>query len=256
MSLLRAMFQAPGTLMARLLKAEEFVDKYAEQAAYRMIVGRLNSSRLTWRAAARENMRGALVYRALEQELEGPVGARVRELIAENAKLIRTLPKTVAAHVAEELADRATKGERATADLPALIGHVARWRARLIARTETSKASTALTQARAENLGLEWYLWRTSVDKRVRQSHRRMTEVLVSWNDAPSPEELIGEKSTLGHYHAGNAPNCRCYPEPLLRLDQVRWPHKVYTGGAVRWLTLAQFRYLNGLEKGEILLAA
>lgn len=58
---------------------------------------------------------------------------------------------------------------------------------------------------------------------RVRKSHRIMEGVLVNWNMPPSPERLAGEKD-VGNYHAGNIWNCRCYPEPLISVDDIRWP--------------------------------
>jgi hypothetical protein len=70
-----------------------------------------------------------------------------------------------------------------------------------------------------------------------------MAGVLVHWDDPPAPEILAGEKSE-GHYDAGDIYNCRCSAEPLLRYDQVAWPAKVYHGGVVRRMTLAQFRRL------------
>ena len=167
---------------------------------------------------------------------------------------LSSLPKTIAATMAEHIASQAREGKRATASIPALAMHVARSRARLIARTETSKATTALTRARAEELDLQWYLWRTSEDQRVRLAHRRMSNVIFNWESPPAPEKLVGEKSTAGHYHAGNIWNCRCYPEPLLRFDQTSWPHKVYINGAIRMMTLAVFRNLN--KKNRLGLAA
>jgi hypothetical protein len=35
-----------------------------------------------------------------------------------------------------------------------------------------------------------------------------MDRVVIPWGNAPSPERLIGERSTLGSYHAGECPNC------------------------------------------------
>ena len=50
--------------------------------------------------------------------------------------------------------------------------------ARLIARTEVSKTTTALTKARCNNLDIHWYVWRTAEDgNRVRKSHRIMNGV-------------------------------------------------------------------------------
>ena len=118
----------------------------------------------------------------------------------------------------------------------------------LIARTETSKTSTALTRARSEELHLPAYVWRTSKDGRVRPSHRLMDGVICFWNDPPAPEALLGIKSTLGHYCCGDAPNDRCYPEPLLRLDAVSWPHKVFAGGSIQSMTRAAFAGVAGSE--------
>lgn len=68
-----------------------------------------------------------------------------------------------------------------------------------------------------------------------------MSGVLVSWDDPPAPEDLfplIGKngkryKSTLGHYHAGCCPNCRCYAEPVIDLDMFNWPMRIYRGGSI-----------------------
>ena len=113
--------------------------------------------------------------------------------------------------------------------------------AKLIARTEVSKTTTALTRARSENLGINWYVWRTALDgDRVRKSHRNMEGVLVRWSEPPSPEKLVGEKD-VGNYHAGNIWNCRCYPEPLLEPDDVRWPHRVYMQGTIQSIAKQKF---------------
>ena len=44
-------------------------------------------------------------------------------------------------------------------------------RAKLSARTETSKANAAVTEMRAREIGSNWYFWRSSHDERVRHSH-------------------------------------------------------------------------------------
>lgn len=105
------------------------------------------------------------------------------------------------------------------------------------------RACAAGEQARAKNLGLNWYVWRTCKDNRVRPSHRIMDDVLVPYSNPPAPETLIGERSQ-GHYHARAAIDCRCVQLPLLDPSDVRWPHKVYWGGLVQTMTLRQFRRL------------
>jgi hypothetical protein len=63
----------------------------------------------------------------------------------------------------------------------------------------------------------------------------------------PSPEALIGEKSTLGRCGPGMSPNCRCVPSVLLSADDVSWPRRVYSAGSLRTMTRAQFQKFTGV---------
>lgn len=238
----------PDARKVKVLSSAEWIQRFAWQAAQRMIVGRLTASQRTWRAAARESMKGQLLYKALQQELQGDVGIRMRELIQENATLISSLPLEVAQRVNRMIAVRQQKGLRAvTAE--SLIPGVVKWKARLIARTEVSKATTALTQARAESLGLDYFIWETSQDQRVRRSHQKMQGVLVNWRELPSPEKLAGERNSPAPYAAGNIYNCRCYPAPLVRLEQVQWPHRTFFNGKIQYLTLAKFKQISNIQQ-------
>jgi intein/homing endonuclease len=188
-----------------------FFEDASAAIASRMATQLRASNARSWREAARKGSRGLQIYRALEEEMETGVGDRVREIIAENARLIRSIPQQIQEQVTREIYRAEMAGarhERIAEYLQRRIPHLSRTKAALIARTETSKSATALTRARAENLGLTWYQWETSRDARVRRSHAVLQGVLVSWGDPPSPERLVGERSTLGKYHAGNAPNC------------------------------------------------
>lgn len=228
-----------------LLSDSQWLEAFAKQAAQRMVTGTLAATARSWRAAAREGMLTPRLYTALQSELQTNVGTRYYQLIEENAKLISSLPAEVAKLAVMRAARREQEGERADGSF--LLGYVTRAHAQLIARTETSKATTALTQARSEDLGLPWYVWQTSRDQRVRESHQFMQGVLVRWDDAPSPERLVGDRS-YGAYAAGNIFNCRCYPEPLIRLTQVQWPHKTFYGGKVQIMTLAAFKRINNIQ--------
>jgi hypothetical protein len=68
-----------------------------------------------------------------------------------------------------------------------------------------------------------------------------MQGVLIRWSDPPAPEQLKGIKSTLGHYHAGDAPNDRCYAAPLIDVDRINWPHKVYVNSQIIMMTRSRF---------------
>jgi hypothetical protein len=235
---------------ANLLSASEFLQKYAEQAAVRMITGLYVRGARTWREAARQSGKTAQMYRALQYEMSGPVGQRVRELVREQAALISTFPENVAEAVALRAAAQQQAGGRSRelARTDGLLLRVAHSRARLIARTQVSKASAALTRARSEALYLPWYVWKGSLDQRERLSHRKMEDVLFRFDDPPSPELLVGLKSQ-GHYNAGDIYNCRCYPETLVTTRQISWPHRVYYGGKIQRMTLAHFNRINQLQE-------
>src|SRR6185437_1153848 len=87
-------------------------------------------------------------------------------------------------------------------------GEVSKSKATLIARTETGRALTALTQARAETVGSTSYVWRTVKDSDVRLSHKQMEGKVVDWDSPPTLDGLTG--------HAGSLPNCRCFAEPII----------------------------------------
>ena len=226
----------------------DFFKEFALAAVSRMITGYAIEGARTWREAATKSMRGRMIYEALQQEMQGEVGLTVRELILRNAELISTFPQDIAENITDYINKGYQSGIRAeemSREIQARFPKIAESRVNLIARTESSKASTALTQARSQSLSLDWYLWRTSKDARVRPSHNRMEGILISWKEPASPERLNHEKRSYGNYAPGNLFFCRCYPEPLIYIDQVSWPHKVYTAGSVRSMTRAAFEKLN-----------
>lgn len=226
---------------------EAFIRAAAELIARRMITGVAVQNAKSWREAARRSFQSRRIYEALRFEMGGPVGVRVSELINENARLISSLPDQAARKTAEWIGAQQRRGLRASEIAQILerrLPEVTQSRIRLIARTEVSKAETALTQARSENLGITWYEWATSEDSRVRPAHRLLDRVLVAWNDAPAPEQLAGEQS-YGHYHAGGIFNCRCIALPLVSVNEVQWPHKIYHRGRLFWITRPEFERLR-----------
>ena len=199
----------------------------------------------SWREAAAKSQKSRELYRLLQHEMQGPVGIQVQRLIQDNAGYISSVPLDAARVLVDEVARAQQSGARASTIskmLKTRFPQLLKSRVHLISRTETAKASTALTQARCEELSLDWYVWKTSEDQRVRESHRKMDGVLCSWVDPPDPEALVGVKSTLGHYAAGSCPNCRCLIMPLLSIDDIGWPKKVYSNGAIHTLTKTQFK--------------
>lgn len=222
-------------------------EKFVYSAVKRMVTPLEVGNMKTWRQAAKKATKGRYLYSLLIEELKQGKDLVIRDQIVENVNLIKTLPTDVAQKVVKDIAEETLKGLRAESVEKIIrekTDQHARASARLIARTETAKTQSALTKARCEELGLKWYVWRTSLDgNRVRKSHQIMEGVLVSWSDPPSPEALAGEKS-VGNYHAGNIWNCRCYSEPLIEIDDVQWPHKVYTQGQIQMVSKKEFMEL------------
>lgn len=138
------------------------------------------------------------------------VGATTQERIAANVSLILSIVTHSREKVAEIVQESLISGTRAEALAKEIekAGEVSAARARVIAATEVSKAGTALTKARAEEVGSEGYIWRTARDGDTRASHRVMEGRFVKWSEPPTIDNMTG--------HAGEFPNCRCYAEPVI----------------------------------------
>jgi SPP1 gp7 family putative phage head morphogenesis protein len=224
----------------------------AYNIARRMVEEAAHENMKSWRAAAMKSTRAAKLYRMLQEEIKrtgiGPILDRAASV---NANLISSLPGDIARHITERASTLQKQGKRAPEiekELRSLAPRLTKSRIELIARTEIGKAETDLTRARAEEIGLDWYQWLTSQDVRVRPSHRNMNDVLVAWSDPPQPEELIRERSTLGHYHAGCCPRCRCIAAPVADLNEISWPARVYTGGTITRMARLRFAKLAGIK--------
>ena len=200
----------------------------------------------TWRQAAQKAGRGSEIYSRILLDLKSPTGGVFSLKLRENADLIKTFPTDLASSLNAYIAQQTNVGRRSGDILTDLLKRYpdeAKSRLHLIARTEVSKTQTALVQSRAQSLGLHWYVWQTSEDARVRNSHAHMQGVLVKWSDPPNPEALDpkGKEKPYGKYHAGDTFNCRCYPEPVVNIDFVDFPAKVYYGGVIAKMTRKQF---------------
>ena len=232
--------------MLKRLSNSPILKDYSEKVALKMVTQLFMDAGKTWRTAASVNSRGRTIYEAIRKELSGQIGGSFYFQVKRNAEIIRTVPLKTANRLTNYIAEEANKGRRATdiaEDIRKRFPVSTESNINLIARTEVSKTSTALTQARSEDIGLAWYIWRTSEDSRVRNSHEHMEDVLIKWTDPPSPERLVDEKS-VGLYHAGCVFNCRCYPEPVIDIKDIQFPHKVYSGGGIKRMTRKQFEQI------------
>ena len=208
-----------------------------------------------WREAAEKSQRSQYLYSLLKEELKGSVGRRFDELVLTQASHISDIPTEVAEKLSGEIAVLQQQGSRPETIVRLLTTRfptLAMSKIKLLSRTGVSSSATLLTRARSEELDLPWFQWYTSEDQRVRPSHRNMNGVLCAWEDLPSPEALIGQKPTLGHYAPGDCPNCRCGPLPLLTIEDVYKTGservRVYSHGVIKFMTRIQFTRFSGIE--------
>lgn len=188
-----------------LRRYAETIGPWAKAAAANMASHVDRSNLQVWQAASGKISDG------LRRQLTTAVnGETLSEIIKRNAQLIKDLPVGAADKIAD-LAGQATTGGMRAETLEKRIqamGDIGEIKAKRIALTEVSKASTSLTKVRAGVVGSEGYIWRTARDGDVRDSHARMEGKFVRWDE---PQMLDGFRC-----HAGEAPNCRCYPEPVI----------------------------------------
>lgn len=194
-----------GTIESALRTYAHTLEPWAESVAEQMLqeVGRRDA-----RVWARISQRMGASLR--EQIASTPLGGLYRALMREQVGLITSLPLDAAQRVHELATGTLYSGARAPTLVDEIMrtGEVTRSRAMSIARTEVSRAATTLTQARAEYVGSDGYIWRTAADGDVRPSHRKMEGKFVRWSSPPTLDNLTG--------HAGALPNCRCFPEVVL----------------------------------------
>lgn len=199
------------TINQLLRRYAEALTPWAERAAASMLEDVNRRDAQAWAEHAEE------MSRALKIELRtAPTGEAMQELMAEQVTLIKSIPLDAAQRVHELTLAGLEDGTRAR-EISAEIqrsGEVAKSRADLIARTEVSRTASTLTQARAEHIGSEGYIWRTAGDGDVREDHRELEGTYVRWDSPP-----IADKRTGRRAHAGCIYGCRCYPEPVFPKD-------------------------------------
>ena len=189
---------------------------WAKSAARRMVAEVAARSDAQWRKVAAE-------MGANFRELFGSddrIGVRYRQLQAEQVELITSIPRDAALRVHELIRNGFLAGKRFTEIVPEIQrgGDVSKSKSNTIARTETGRVVTNLTQARAESVGSEGYQWATVRDRAVRPSHKAMEGKFVRWDQPPTLDGITA--------HAGAGINCRCYCIPLVPMDLAQTKNK------------------------------
>lgn len=120
---------------------------------------------------------------------------------------------------------------------------------KLLARDQMGKLNGQITQAQMEEVGLDLYVWSTSADDRVRDSHAVMEGLLCRWDDASvcsydNGKTWVDRPSGAVELHPGQDIQCRCvglafYPELVSEIKDV--PMNELTEGLSDVQDLPQF---------------
>jgi SPP1 gp7 family putative phage head morphogenesis protein len=185
------------------------VKPWARAYATRMVAEADARNRHQWFKAS------AAISAGLEREINAaPVEWAMRALVDTQVDLIGSLPTEAARKVAMWTREGLVKGQRHEAIRERIlneIGTVTRARAELIARTETARVASVLTQARALSVGSTHYRWLATMDARTRPDHRRLHGQIFAWVNPPVSDERTGIRANPGCIW-----NCRCVAVPIL----------------------------------------
>lgn len=150
--------------------------------------------------------------------VSGAVGDVVSAAVKENVALIKSIPAKYFEQI-QGATMRSIQTGRGMADLqPEIqrIGGVTKERAALIARDQTSKATTAINRARMKGLGIRKFEWLHSYGgKHPRPLHKDVLNGKVfSLDDPPVIDDRTGERGLPGQLI-----NCRCRMVPVISFE-------------------------------------
>lgn len=97
-----------------------------------------------------------------------------------------------------------------TKEIKELLGPKTKARAALLARDQTLTLNAQITRTRQQNVGITEYVWTTSGDERVRDTHAELDGTVQRWDDPPETSE-DGRRN-----HPGEDFQCRCTAFPVL----------------------------------------
>lgn len=163
---------------------------------------------------------------------------RVNELTVSNIQLIKSIRTQYLDKVQNAVMQAMVQGSlnKDLAEQLKKLGKDVESRAMLIARDQSSKLNAALTRARHEEVGIKKYMWSTSGDERVRESHAEKDGQIFEYTNPPADTG-----------HPGHDVNCRCVQIPVLDVEQEKQITEQYEVDKVKEvISPSQYRYHVG----------
>lgn len=203
----KGVVSSSSELTNALRRYAELIEPWAKRITASFIQEVAQRDANAWESAAKE------IGQSLRTEIHSArLTPAMEQLQREQVTLIKSLSTEAADRVHRLTLEGLTEGTRAKEVAREIMktGQVTANRAMLIARTETGRTATAVTEVRARHIGSEGYFWRTAEDADVREIHKKLAGTFHRWTEPPVSGEN-GERS-----HPGAIYNCRCYAEPVL----------------------------------------
>lgn len=236
---------------ASSLSASKAYNEFAKKFAIELSKKGLTKERGLWRKYYRAAKK--LGYIALHKTWVAFEAEQLSKAVHHNFTLIKSIPeytlKILEHRYTSTLIEEVAKGKLSRGSFERELKSHGHKNAKLIARTESAKLQTAITENRAKDLGSTAYIWKSSNDKRTRPSHKQMNGVVVLWRESDLEKPLLD-----GMYgHAGEFPNCRCDPQPIFDetdLDKSRY--NLYDYREHKIINVSKSELLDILKKGSI----
>lgn len=227
-------------------KYQKFAEKFAKILAKKGLRGQKGTWRKFYEAAKKSR------YIALPKTWSAFEAQVMTNAISHNFTMIKSIPqrmKEILNHkYTSTLIEEVAKGALPRGSFRNMLAKHGHKQATLIARTETAKLQTAILENRATSLGSICYIWRSSRDRRTRKSHQEMNNVIVFWrpnSDKPKLDNMQG--------NAGEFPNCRCTPQPIVDIDDLTSNmYKVYDYRYHKIITMTKNELIKAINNGSL----
>jgi SPP1 gp7 family putative phage head morphogenesis protein len=212
----------PGwqSILDALDQYRAIISPWAQQVVWRMLADVSRRDLAGWHALGRQMSFGLRQHveqvdmaQAIEEMYNYQV-AKILELPDNASEQIRQ-SREFSANIVRQMRQRTISGEIAGTRWGDLVQHVydtglhVQSSANTVARTETARAASIIQTVRAQGIGSEGFIWRTSLDKDVRPLHRKLEGRFFTWAEPPI---LDDGKPGL----PGTIWNCRCWSEVVL----------------------------------------
>lgn len=222
----------------------KFARKYSVEIARKGVMYKRGDWRKYYNAARKLHYIGLpTTYSLFEQQV-------FEKAVQHNFTMIKTIPKRTLEILERKYTDvliqQVAKGTLPRGAFEKELKKHGATHARVIARTESAKLQTHIIENRARNIGSKAYTWLASNDPRTRKSHKEMNGVVVLWGEPmkkPLRDNMRGD--------AGEFPNCRCSPQPILdESDLTKSVYKFYNSANDNIISITKIKLIEILAEG------